>query len=67
MRKTEDLTPMDKVVLTINAGDAVIEIVKKLSKMIETPTQVKEIKFSNEKQKHPIQLDLGEVSISLHK
>ena len=67
VRKIENLNPNEKVKLIICASEDIKSIIKSFEKMIQRPTQVEEIIFSGDKQKHAVSLGDDEMSITLKK
>ena len=63
IRKTENLSPSEKVRLVICAEEKMRSILNSFETMIKSPTQVTEIEYSNNKQTHVI--SIGEVEITL--
>ncbi len=66
-RKSEGLTPSDSINLVVNSSSVVKKILEDFSSMIKTPTQIREIEFTEEKGKYEIKLEDETVSISISK
>lgn len=64
-RKTENLSPSEKIKLVVCAPENVKTVITTFEIMIKSPTQVGEIGYSDEKQTHSIQLDGQEVTITI--
>ena len=66
-RKTENLSPSEKIKLVVCAPENVKTVIATFETMIKSPTQVDEIGYSDDKQTHSIQLDGQEVTITIVK
>lgn len=66
-RKTENLSPSEKIKLVICVSEDVKKVINSFDAMIKTPTQVEEIQYSENKQTYPISLDSGEITIAIVK
>ncbi len=66
-RKTENLSPGDKIKLIVYASGDVRSIIESFEKMIKLPTQVEGISYSKDKQNYPIDIEGQEVSVSIVK
>ncbi len=66
-RKKEDLFPSDRIRITICASENVKSILEAHKEMVQTPTQVDAIEYSEEKQAHEVPLEGEVVSITLQR
>ncbi len=67
IRKTENMKPNQTISLIVCADEKIKDVLEKYGQMIKTPTIVSEISYSDKKQKHEIQIDGYEMSVSLNK
>ena len=66
-RKTENLNPGEKIKLVVSTSEDIKTIINSYLEMIQTPTQVASIMFSEDKQKHNIDIEGQKISVSILK
>ncbi len=66
-RKTENLTPSQRIKLLVNAPESIKNIISSNLEMIRIPTQVEKIDYSNEQQKYKVSFEEKEISFSVDK